>query len=160
MTMAERELADRRWTLRTWLLAGAGAIVVVGALGLGGMIWHMNYVPPGLDYSTTRASENGAFRATIVPSAEPIPTNQIHNWTLRVEMPDGTPVEGATIAVDGDMPQHGHGLPTQPQVTQYLGDGEYLVEGMKFQMTGWWIVHFDIEGSGQSDRVQFNLMLK
>ena len=26
------------------------------------------------------------------------------------------------IGVDGDMPQHGHGLPTRPQVTDYLGD--------------------------------------
>jgi hypothetical protein len=42
---------------------------------------------------------------------------------------NGEPVENATIAVDGDMPEHGHGLPTCPQVTKYLGNGDYLVEG-------------------------------
>jgi hypothetical protein len=57
------------------------------------------------------------------------------------------------------MPQHGHGLPTQPLVTAYLGDGTYLVEGMKFQMGGWWVVDFTIEANGQSDTVRFNLSL-
>lgn len=160
MSVAVSAQRSRRWSLRTWLLAGVGAVVVTGGLGIGAMVWHMNYVPPGLDYSTTRLSENGVFQATIAPSAEPIPINQIHVWTLRVEAADGTPVEGATIAVDGDMPQHGHGLPTQPQVTQDLGDGNYLVEGMKFQMTGWWVVDFDIDSDGRSDQVRFNLMLK
>jgi hypothetical protein len=57
------------------------------------------------------------------------------------------------------MPQHGHGLPTRPQVTRALGDGTYLVEGMKFQMGGWWVVDFTIEVNGQSDSVRFNLAL-
>lgn len=160
MSVAVRAEGNMRWSLKTWLLASFGTIVVIGALGIGAMIWHMNYVPPGLDYSTTRMSETGLFQATIAPSAAPIPINQIHTWTLQVETPDGAPVDGATIAVDGDMPQHGHGLPTQPQVTQDLGDGAYLVEGMKFQMTGWWVVDFDIDAAGQSDQVRFNLMLK
>jgi hypothetical protein len=58
------------------------------------------------------------------------------------------------------MPQHGHGLPTQPQVTQSLGNGDYLVEGMKFQMAGWWVVDFNIDSAGQRDNVRFNLILQ
>ena len=53
----------------------------------------------------------------------------------------------AAITVDGDMPQHGHGLPTRPQVTKHLGNGDYLVEGMKFQMGGWWVVDFTIDAA-------------
>ena len=63
----------------------------------------------------------------------------MHQWTLHVERADGTPVDDATITVDGDMPQHGHGMPTQPQVTENLGNGDYLVDGLKFQMGGWWL---------------------
>jgi hypothetical protein len=63
------------------------------------------------------------------------------------------------ISVDGDMPEHGHGLPTRPEVTRYLGNGDYLVEGMKFQMPGWWVMDFDVTVDGQSDQVHFNLLL-
>jgi hypothetical protein len=69
-------------------------------------------------------------------------------------------VDDAEITVDGGMPQHGHGLPTSPQVTQNLGGGDYLVEGVKFQMLGWWEVKFNINANGQSDTVTFNLILE
>jgi hypothetical protein len=111
------------------------------------------------DYSTTRTSERGLFKATITPDGEPIAINEIHTWTLHVETPDGEPVEDAVIEMDGEMPEHGHGLPTKPQVTEYLGDGDYRVEGVKFQMTGWWEVKFEIAANGQTDEVTFNLML-
>jgi hypothetical protein len=58
------------------------------------------------------------------------------------------------------MPQHGHGLPTSPQVTQNLGNGDYLVEGMKFQMPGWWEVRFSISAGAQTDTITFNLTLQ
>jgi hypothetical protein len=58
------------------------------------------------------------------------------------------------------MPQHGHGLPTVPQVTKYLGDGFYQVEGLKFHMPGWWVVKFNIVRNEMTDNVTFNLMLK
>jgi len=63
------------------------------------------------------------------------------------------------IRVDGDMPEHGHGLPTRPRVTAYLGNGDYLVEGMKFQMTGWWYVEFDVSAGGTQDTVRFDFVL-
>ncbi len=141
-----------------WL--GAGAVALVALLGLGFMAWRMSYVPPDLDLSTTRTSAHDLFKATIKPAADPIPINQIHTWTLHVETAAGQPVEKATIAVDGDMPQHGHGLPTKPEVSTYLGNGDYQVDGMKFQMTGWWVLDFDITANGQTDRVSFNLLLK
>jgi hypothetical protein len=31
---------------------------------------------------------------------------------------------------------------------------------MKFQMTGWWVVDFDINAGGTTDRASFNLLLK
>ena len=113
-----------------------------------------------MDMSTTRTSESGLFVATISPDMDPVPVNEMHTWTLHVETADGTPVTEADIAVDGGMPEHGHGLPTSPQVTENLGDGDYLVEGIQFQMPGFWEVMFQIEDAGQQDMVIFYLQLQ
>ena len=126
----------------------------------GNMPMHANNsAPSGLDFSTERTTDNGKFTASFT-SDETIVINQLHSWTLHVETADGQPVENATILVDGGMPQHGHGLPTVPQVTEYLGNGDYLVEGMKFQMGGWWEVRFDITAGDVNDTVTFNLTLE
>jgi hypothetical protein len=152
---------ERRGVRWRWIVAALvvvfGAAIVAG----GAAMWRMHGTTPSdLNLSTTRLSAQGHYRATIVPRVAPIPINSLHAWTLHVETPDGRPVTGATIAVDGGMPQHGHGLPTQPQVTRELGNGDYLVEGLKFQMEGWWTIAFAIEAAGQRDDAQFNLILK
>jgi hypothetical protein len=145
--------------LLLWIGAVLGGLILVFAIVMGVMM-AMNPIPTDLDTSTTRSSENGLFKVSYTSTGDTVPVNQMHQWTLHVETADGQPVENATITVDGDMPQHGHGLPTRPQVTQYLGNGDYLVEGLKFQMGGWWVMDFVITAQGQSDTVQFNMMLK
>lgn len=57
------------------------------------------------------------------------------------------------------MPQHGHGLPTAPAVIEALGDGRFLIEGMKFNMPGWWVLDLVIDGPDGHDTVTFNLVL-
>ena len=115
--------------------------------------------PSELDYSAERTTENGVFKVSY-SSDENIVINKMHTWTLHVETADGQPVENAVITVDGGMPQHGHGLPTAPQVTEYLGNGDYLVEGLKFQMGGWWEVQFNITTGDATDTITFNLTLE
>ena len=80
--------------------------------------------------------------------------------TLRVLVLDaqGRPVEGARIAVDGGMPEHGHGLPTQPQ-PRSLGGGMYDLEGLRFSTGGWWELKLSIETADAADRVTFNFSL-
>jgi hypothetical protein len=117
-------------------------------------------IPADLDTSTTRLSEGGSYQVSLASNLDPLDINQIHSWTLTVESPEGQPIENAEITVDGGMPHHDHGFPTSPQVTQELGDGEYLVEGVKFNMAGWWEMSFDIAADGQSDSVTFNVVLQ
>ena len=150
-------------TVRVFLLIVAivGGLAIVYALWMGTTMSRTSNAPSDLDYSTTRDSKNGLYHVSYTASTGTIPVNQMHEWTLHVEnAADGTPVDNATIAVDGDMPAHGHGLPTSPRVTQYLGNGEYLLEGIKFQMGGEWIVEITITSNGQTDTVQFNMLLK
>lgn len=143
-----------------WLGGILGVLILVSAVSMFVMASRMGDVPSDLDYSTTQSSEQGLFNVSYIPSTGTIPINQMHQWTLHVERADGTPVDDATITVDGDMPQHGHGMPTQPQVTENLGNGDYLVDGLKFQMGGWWLVDFTITAGSETDTVHFNMMLE
>lgn len=149
-------------TARTflWIAAILAGLAIVYTLVMGTMMSRTGSAPSDLDISTTRESDQGLFRVSYTPSTGTIPVNEMHEWTLHVEHADGTPVEDATITVDGDMPEHGHGLPTSPRVTRNLGNGDYLVEGLKFQMGGWWLMDFTITAKGQTDAVHFNMMLK
>lgn len=143
-----------------WILAVLAALLVLAVVIVGWSIYRMNFVPADLDLSTRRSSAQGLYSISYSPQSGPIVVNQIHSWVLHVESPDGRPVEDAQILVDGDMPQHGHGLPTRPQVTRSLGNGNYLVEGVKFHMPGWWVMDFEVTAGGKTDKVRFNLMLK
>jgi hypothetical protein len=112
-----------------------------------------------LDTSAEKLTDNSAFKVSFKSDLDPITIGSMHSWVLHVETADGQPVEGASIFVDGGMPEHGHGLPTAPQVTEDLGNGDYRVEGLKFQMGGWWEVKFKISANGVEDNVTFNLVL-
>lgn len=115
--------------------------------------------PEDLDLSRSKETEHKIYTAAIAPEKEPLQQGEMHNWVLTVSKPNGKPVEGAKIVVDGGMPQHHHGLPTSPQVTSYLGQGRYRVEGVKFNMSGWWVLRFAISSPAGADEAVFNLTL-
>lgn len=52
---------------------------------------------------------------------------------------------------------HNHEFPTIPRVKEYLGNGGYRVEGIKFSMIGHWEMHFNIEHDKKRDRVEFKI---
>ena len=105
-----------------------------------------------------RTSVNGTYVATLHPERELKPRQM---QTVRVAIADaaGRPVEDATIAIDGGMPQHGHGLPTRPRMTRVLSDGTYEVQGVRFNMGGWWEFKVTITSARGADTVTFNLRL-
>lgn len=125
---------------------------------MGGMA--MGSGPEGLDTSTEKMSENGLFEVSISSNLEPLALNEIHSWTVHVETADGEALEGAEITVDGGMPEHNHGFPTTPEITDELGDGDYLLDGVKFSMAGWWELKLAINAGDQADNVTFNLVLE
>jgi len=94
--------------------------------------------PSRLDVALQHPTVQNHYQAEIKPLAEPIAINKLHAWEIKLTQPSGQPVTGARITIGGGMPQHHHGFPTQPRVTKELGDGRYLIEGMKFSMSGWW----------------------
>jgi hypothetical protein len=109
-----------------------------------------------LDYSRELRTRQGLYRVRLTPGAK-APAGGFEQWTLHVETADGEPVNGATVNVRGGMPQHGHGLPSQPRAVATGTPGEYRVEGLQFSMPGWWELSFYIASQKRDDTVTFNL---
>jgi hypothetical protein len=137
----------------------ARLVVAAAAVVLSTSCMMFSGPPRDLDYSRTRTSEAGVYRGTILPQGDSIPRGRLQRWTLHLETAAGIAVDSATIQVDGGMPQHGHGLPTKPAVTRHLGNGDHVVDGMKFNMGGWWVVKFRVSSTAGSDSLVFNVKL-
>jgi hypothetical protein len=139
----------------------AAAVLTLTLAGCGVMtMMHGGAKPPaesefGLG---PRTSAQGQYTATLQPE-QPLKPRRMQSIQVRITDPAGQPVEGATIAVDGGMPQHGHGLPTRPRVTKYLGDGVYAIDGVRFNMGGWWEFKLAVTTPAAADTVTFNLSL-
>jgi len=147
---------------RKGLKLGGAAVLGLLLLGCTHLVMMMHggvEPPPASEFGYgPRASAGGLYEVALEP-AEPLRTRRMQTVKLTLRTAAHAPVEGATIAVDGGMPQHGHGLPTGPRVTQALGDGTYRVEGVKFNMSGWWELRFRIASAAGTDSVTFNLDL-
>ena len=133
------------------------AIVAIGSIALGARM--MAPPPSDLDLALSKSTDHGLYVAELEADQSPVPVGKLHTWTVTISTPDGKPAQTAAISIDGGMPQHGHGLPTRPEVTTDLGGGVHLIEGMKFNMDGWWTLTVSIDGSAGSDTATFNLVL-
>ena len=99
------------------------------------------------EWSTRR----GVYKISFEAELDPLEINKIHAWVLSVRTSSGDPVTTAEISVLGGMPLHDHGMPTRPRVTEYLGDGRYRLEGMRFHMNGRWEVSVTVKADGKVD---------
>ena len=104
-------------------------------------------------------SQSGLFQVSYKSQQHPITINRMHSWVLHVETADGQPVANADVTMLGGMPEHDHGLPTSPRMTQYLGNGEYLIEGIRFHMNGSWEITVTNGAGGDRDTVVILLEL-
>jgi hypothetical protein len=105
-----------------------------------------------------RTSGGGLYTATPIPT-EPLRPRKLQTVQVAIADAAGEPIRNAEIAIDGGMPQHGHGLPTRPRVTKQVGDGIYEIEGVRFNMGGWWEFKLAINTPAWSEIVTFNLTL-
>lgn len=122
------------------LALGAVGLALLGFMAFLGMRSGQS-VPQG----RAAPAGSGAIYAVMLEPEQAMPAiGEMANWVLTLRRRDGTPAEGASISIDGGMPAHRHGLPTQPQVTADLGGGRYRVEGLKFSMGGRWELRFDV----------------
>ena len=107
----------------------------------------------------TGTTEKG-LTVEIYSELSPLRINQIHSWHVRI-------LDGGrkTLAVEklqliGGMPEHDHGLPTQPQITATLDNGDYLLEGVRFHMQGLWLLEIDLQHDGSEDSASIEFVLQ
>ena len=131
------------------------------ALSLAALAVTAGCMPPSkdLDPALKRPAVESKYIVTLQPPVQPAAINQLHMWHVLVALSAGAPVPNARIKVDGGMPPLGHGMPTRPQGTRELPDGRYLMECMKFSMTGWWEIKLAVDGPKGADRVTFNAVV-
>ena len=135
------------------------AVVVVAIAGWQLAMRAFMAAPGDLDLSLSKKSADGLYTVSLAPEQAPIKEGPLQSFVLTVKMADGKPVDVSRIEVGGGMPQHGHGLPTEPRVTAALGDGKYRIEGFKFTMSGWWQLKFTIDAPPGRDEADFNIVL-
>jgi hypothetical protein len=136
------------------------AMMSVATAGvLAGCMRHAN-PPANLDLSLTRPTERGRYLVELAPPDTPVRVNQIQSWRIALRNAAGEPVQGARIEVSGGMPEHGHGLPTQPHVFPDGEPGHYLLQGLKFSMSGWWEIRLSVRSPLGPDDITFNTVLR
>ncbi len=109
-------------------------------------------------FSQAITTKHGLFKLNVrAKGLEKLPVNQFHQWILTIKDANDKAVNNARIAISGGMPAHGHGLPTQPRVEKKIGDGQYLIAGMKFNMDGQWKLRFLIVQPTQKDMAELDV---
>ena len=152
-----RNSTARRVAFAAAIAAAALGITACGHLAM--MTGHGAQPPAAEAFGLgPRVSERHTYTVQLLP-LEPLRVRQLQSVPVLITDAQGRPVENATITVDGGMPQHGHGLPTQPRVKHGEGRGTYEIEGLRFSMGGWWEVKLAIDSPAGTDRVTFNLSL-
>ena len=137
------------------------AAIVLAVLAVAGFFaWRMMAPPPAdLDLAREKTSVAGLYAVAIEPEVLPVQQGPLHNWIVTVKTPGGEPVADAELAVEGGMPRHGHGLPTAPHSAGHVGEGRYRVEGVRFNMGGWWVLKFSVSSPAGDDEAEFNIVL-
>lgn len=104
-----------------------------------------------------QTSEHGSYQAELACATAPI-VGAFQECELRLQSSETIPAD-LMIAVDGGMPAHGHGLPTEPKATPSDKPGVYRIEGLKYSMPGEWLLGFLLQSGSNQDKVVFKFTL-
>ena len=110
-------------------------------------------------HAVHKTTDDGLYHVSLFSNAYPIPLKTIHSWTVHIESAAGLPASKLKVYVFGGMPAHRHDFPTKPVVSEHLGNGDYRVDGIKFNMPGLWEMRFTLQEGGKRDRVVFTIEL-
>ncbi len=102
-------------------------------------------MPPGLDIKTEQMTKGETYKLSYVPktSDKKVPLNDLFELEVTVLDKDGNPAKDKGLMVNSCMPDHNHCMFVKPEVEK-LGDGKFLVKGLKFHMQGHWEIYADV----------------
>ncbi len=96
------------------------------------------------------------FNFTLTHDPPAPPMGSMFKLEAKITDASGNPLTNAKVKLDATMPEHGHGMTTQPQIKE-LGDGRYVAEGMKLHMPGRWVFTADADADARgADNVSFD----
>ncbi len=105
-------------------------------------------------------STSNGLHIEIYSELSPLRINQIHSWRIRILDANNKALSVEVLEVSGGMPEHDHGLPTQPQITKQMENGDYLLEGVRFHMQGKWLLQIDLQNNGSKDQALIDFLLQ
>jgi len=153
-----REASRGRWRAllgASIVVTAGGAYLLVYGPNLGGD-GSLQAALPAAVPSTQTAKR---YQVKARPISPDVAFDSLHEWLVTVEALAGGPARGCRVAFDASMPEHGHGLPTSPQVTREDPPGVYLVEGVRFSMRGHWELNVTVAGCGPSETINLDLQI-
>ena len=114
-------------------------------------------IPENLDLSRVKSGTNFVVRYT-PDGVSRVPVADLHAWTVEVENRESRSASPTELSIVADMPQHLHGLGSVPRVTR-LSPGRFRVEGLNFQMPGWWKVEIEVRREQVAETFRFDLVI-
>jgi len=102
----------------------------------------------GGEATSSNKTDTLKVSASITPNPPKVGQNAL---AITVTTADGAVVDGATIAVDPQMPMHGHGSGEKIKVTE-KGKGVYEATPMTLQMPGKWEISIDVSKGEQTGK--------
>ncbi len=120
----------------------------------------------GSEYKCTHATDTysvglskmgskGMFEVMLMDADPAPPAKKDNTWMVHVKDAQGNNVVGATLGVNPNMPEHGHGS-TQTTVVTDMGDGMYELKPVYLQMAGYWAVPITVTMGADTDTAQFD----
>jgi hypothetical protein len=93
-----------------------------------------------------KLGDNGTLTFRLASSTPAPPSRGDNTWMIDV-LGGGSPVTGATLTLTPFMPDHRHGTPITPVVTEQLG-GQYQATPVNLWMPGLWEVTIEATPAG------------
>ncbi len=108
-------------------------------------------------YQKVITSERDVYTLTFTNEQTYIPLRVMHNWYVSFKTKNGKLFIPGQVSIDGGMPAHGHGLPSEPRFTRAIDKGKLLLSGVLFNMRGEWEIRLTFTGPEGLDTVIFPL---
>ena len=122
------------------------------------LVFLMLFAPISFAQSNTASGE--VLVLSMEQRNEPIPINRMLSFRFSLTNRNGAAITNAEFAVSGGMPQHDHGMPTNPRVSPTQNSGEYLLQGVKFHMPGDWVLSFSVVAGDVRETLELTLHLQ
>lgn len=115
-------------------------------------------------WRATRWTQGRKYQVTLELHPNPPAMGELFEVRARLLDRAGEPIEDAKVRLDARMPQHDHGMMTDPiddpGVCDDAGtcrhpDGVYTTRGFKFHMGGEWTILVSVEGPLGPDNTSF-----